>query len=71
MEEDPLAILEEAIRGSDGFVELRYHAKATRLVSVEKGKIERTQSRRRSGVGVRVLDKGTRFATENTVAWAT
>jgi len=58
MSRDSLQILEEALQRADGFVELRYHAKATRSVGVEKGKVERTQSRRRSGVGVRVFSDG-------------
>jgi len=58
MPSDALEILEEVIRGAHGFVELRYHAKSSRSVGVEKGKVERTQSRRRSGVGVRVLEEG-------------
>ncbi len=58
MELDALALLEDAIRDADGFVELRYHRKVACAVSVEKGRIERTQSRRRTGVGVRVLDGG-------------
>ena len=53
-----LEILDDVIRGTDGFVELRYHDKATRSVTVEKGKVERTQFRQRSGVGVRVLEGG-------------
>jgi TldD protein len=51
-------VLQEAVRGQDGFVELRYHNKSTRSVGVEKGKVERTQYRERSGTGVRVLEGG-------------
>jgi TldD protein len=61
---DPLDVLSEAVRDADDFVELRYHDKSTRSVSVEKGKVERTQFRQRSGVGVRVLaDGGWGFAS--------
>src|SRR5262245_49413826 len=55
---DALPILEDAIRGADGFVELRYHDKSNRSIAVEKGKVERVQFRQRSGVGVRVLHGG-------------
>ena len=55
---EPLEVLKEAVRAEDGFVELRYHNKSTRMVGVEKGKVERTQYRERSGVGVRVLEGG-------------
>lgn len=51
-------ILEQAARGYDGYVELRYHDKRTRSLSVEQGKLERSQQRRRMGVGVRVLRGG-------------
>ncbi len=51
-------ILEEAARGYDGYVELRYHNKLTRSLTVEQGKLERSQQRRRMGVGVRVLAGG-------------
>jgi TldD protein len=61
---DVLDVLKSAVRGADGFVELRYHDKVTRSVAVEKGKVERTQYRQRSGVGVRVLaDGGWGFAS--------
>jgi TldD protein len=55
---DALGVLQDAIRGADGFVELRYHEKTARSVTVEKGTVERTQFRQRSGVGVRVLENG-------------
>lgn len=58
METDALGVLEDAIHGCDGFVELRYHRKIACSVSVEKGKVEKTSSRRRAGVGVRVLEAG-------------
>jgi len=55
---EALEVLRDAVRGENGFVELRYHNKSTRTVGVEKGKVERTQYRERSGIGVRVLDDG-------------
>lgn len=55
---DALEILEDAIRDADGFVELRYHDKSTRAVTVERGNVEKVQFRQRSGVGVRVLRAG-------------
>jgi TldD protein len=58
MSREALTVLADAMRGQDGFVELRYHSKTSRSVQVEKGRVERTQFRRRSGVGVRVLDAG-------------
>lgn len=58
MSESLLPLLDEALRDQDGFVELRYHGKTARSVQVERGRIERTQSRSRAGVGVRVLDQG-------------
>jgi TldD protein len=55
------AMLGEALRraGGDGFVELRWHDKVFRSVSVQKGRLERSSVRRRGGVGVRVLLDGT------------
>ncbi len=58
MSREALTVLADAMRGQDGFVELRYHSKTSRSVQVEKGRVERTQFRRRSGVGVRVLEGG-------------
>ncbi len=55
---EPLEVLQQVIAAADGFVELRYHGKSTRSVGVEKGKVERTQYRQRSGVAVRVLEGG-------------
>lgn len=52
-------LLQDIIKDYDGFVELRYHGKVFRSVTAEKGKIERTSTRRRSGIGVRVLESGT------------
>ncbi len=55
---EALSVLQSALAEADGFVELRYHAKTTRAVGVEKGKVERTQTRHRSGVAARVLEGG-------------
>jgi TldD protein len=55
---DAIDVLKQAAAGAEGFVELRYHGKSTRTVGVEKGKVEKTQFRQRSGVGVRVLQDG-------------
>jgi TldD protein len=55
---DALEVLEDALSGADGFVEARYHGKSTRAIGVEKGNIERSQFRQRSGVGIRVLERG-------------
>ena len=55
---EPLEVLSQALAATDGFVELRYHDKSTRTVSVEKAKVESTGYIRRSGVGVRVLEQG-------------
>ncbi|MEN9223689.1 MAG: TldD/PmbA family protein, partial [Thermostichus sp. BF3_bins_97] len=52
-------LLHDIIQEYSGFVELRYHGKVFRSVTAEKGRIERTAIRRRSGVGVRVLEAGT------------
>lgn len=52
-------LLQACLRDQDGFVELRYHAKAFRSLTAEKGKLERTLMRRRAGVGIRVLEGGT------------
>jgi TldD protein len=55
------ALLRDALQraGGDGFVELRWHAKTFRSVSVQKGRLERSSVSRRAGVGVRVLLDGT------------
>jgi TldD protein len=55
---EALELLEDVVSGSDGFVEARYHAKSSRAIGVEKGTIERSQYRTRSGVGIRVLERG-------------
>ncbi len=64
----PLEVLKESAERSDGFVELRYHAKSTRSVTVEKGRVERSQHRRRNGVGVRVREgNGWGFASTGSI----
>lgn len=54
-------ILKSALAGdgSEDHVELRYHSKVFRSLSVQNGKLERSTTRRREGVGVRVLSRGT------------
>ncbi len=52
-------LLHDIIQDYDGFVELRYHGKVFRSITAEKGKVERSSLRRRSGVGVRILENGT------------
>jgi TldD protein len=51
--------LRSCLDGGDDFVELRYHAKLTRLIAVEQGRVESATIRRREGTGVRVLAGGT------------
>ena len=66
MSSDPRPILLEALTrdGSDDLVELRYHAKRSRSVAVEKGRVDQAKVAEHSGVGVRVLADGTHgFAT--------
>jgi TldD protein len=54
-------ILKSALAGdgSTDHVELRYHSKVFRSLTVQNGKLERSTTRRREGVGVRVLSRGT------------
>lgn len=58
---DPRPILKEALQrdGSDDHIELRYHAKRTRSVAVEKGRVDQAKVSEHTGVGVRVLSHGT------------
>lgn len=51
--------LKDCLEGEDGFVELRYHGKSTRSISVEQGRVEASSIRYREGTGVRVLEEGT------------
>jgi TldD protein len=55
---EALELLRDVAAKEDGFVELRYHAKTSRAVGVDKGKVERSQVRHRKGVGVRVFAGG-------------
>jgi len=54
-------LLKSALAGDGGtdHVELRYHSKVFRSLTVQNGKLERSTTRRREGVGVRVLSSGT------------
>jgi TldD protein len=55
---EALDVLEDVVKKTGGFVELRFHDKVSRSIAVERGKVERTQFRQHSGVGVRVLEDG-------------
>ncbi|MBL8863375.1 MAG: TldD/PmbA family protein [Planctomycetes bacterium] len=57
---DPTDVLLEALSAAPGgFVELRWHKKSTRGLSVEKGRVDNATAAEHSGVGVRVLESGT------------
>ena len=57
---DPTDLLQEALDAhGDGFVELRYHQKRSRSLSVERGRVDQAKVSEHSGVGVRVLCDGT------------
>jgi len=57
---DPTDLLQDALNESaGGFVELRWHKKTTRGLSVEKGRVDTATASEHSGVGVRVLESGT------------
>lgn len=58
MPQDVAQVLADCIANEDGFVELRYHKKTSRGVSVEKGRVESSSVRHRAGTGVRVLESG-------------
>lgn len=51
--------LKECLNNESGFVELRYHKKEGRSIAAEKDRIENTQIKKRVGIGIRVLHKGT------------
>lgn len=51
--------LKDVLKDESGFVELRYHKKEGRNFVAEKGRIENSTTRKRTGVGVRVLHQGT------------
>ncbi len=59
MTQDIRRMLKSLVHQDGGFVELRYHGKTSRQITVEKGKVEGSLVRRRRGVGVRVLHGGT------------
>lgn len=50
--------LKDCLAGESGFVELRYHKKQGRSIAAEKGRVENSQIKMRSGVGIRVLENG-------------
>jgi TldD protein len=57
---DPTDLLQDVLAADGGaFVELRYHRKRSRSVSVEQGRVDQTKVAEYSGVGVRVLEAGT------------
>ena len=58
MPQDVAQHLADCVKDEDGFVELRYHKKTSRGVSVEKGRVESSAVRHRTGTGVRVLEDG-------------
>jgi TldD protein len=58
MSTEALDLLQSIASAEGGFVELRYHAKTSRSVGVDKGKVERSQARHRKGIGVRVFENG-------------
>lgn len=52
-------LLKECLGEESGFVELRYHHKESRSFFAERGRVESTALRKRTGIGVRVLESGT------------
>ncbi|MFT5285452.1 MAG: TldD protein [Planctomycetota bacterium] len=57
---DPTDLLCEVLTElGDEFVEMRYHRKRTRSISVEKGRVDQAKISEHTGVGVRVLAQGT------------
>ncbi|MDF3820127.1 TldD/PmbA family protein [Leptospira sp. 96542] len=52
-------LLKECLAFESGFVELRYQHKESRSFFAEKGRVESSSLRKRTGVGVRVLSNGT------------
>lgn len=56
---DPTDLLQEALdHSSEDFVEMRFHKKRRRSVSVEKGRVDQAVIAEHTGVGVRVLANG-------------
>lgn len=58
MPRDVVRALSDCVKNEDGFVELRFHKKTSRGVSIEKGRVESSSVRHRTGTGVRVLENG-------------
>ena len=58
MPQDVVRALSDCVKDEDGFVELRFHKKTGRGVSIEKGRVESSSVRHRTGTGVRVLEDG-------------
>lgn len=57
---DPTELLSEVLaKKAGGFLELRFHRKRSRVLAVEKGRVETAQVTEHTGVGVRVLEDGT------------
>lgn len=57
---DPTVLLQEVLCAcAGGFVELRYHRRRTRSITVEKGRVDAARIGEHTGVGVRVLEAGT------------
>jgi TldD protein len=56
---DPTDVLQAALdAAAGGFVELRWHKKVVRSLSVEKGRVDASSATEHSGVGVRVVEDG-------------
>ena len=68
MPEEVRQALKSCLADESGFVELRYHKKTTRSVSIEKGRVEAATIRHREGTGVRVLEDGT-FGFSSCGSW--
>jgi len=51
--------LKSCLADESDFVELRYHKKESLSISAEKGRIEKSSLKKRMGIGIRVLSKGT------------
>lgn len=58
MSQEIVPLLASCLSNQEGYVELRYHGKVHRVLSVERGRVENASVRHRKGVGVRVLDAG-------------
>ena len=51
-------LLQEIVKASQGFVELRYHKRSSQSFQIQKGRVEVANHALRSGVGVRALVDG-------------